>query len=359
MNDTNQSKKDEGTSFGKSDSFEHMIAMQEQIFNPPLQDEEEQKVTDFSSFGGGNTTAVNDLSAHDNIKAPDESAKKVEEEPEEIVDSRSEEEMHSLFSDPSAGTVQDVSEEEKQKLAEERQADELAKKEEERRADEEYKAAENGEPVTAPESLFSASAPKEEEKSEEHHEESKEEPKEESHEEAKSEEHHVDLKPISEHHEEEHHEEKHDEPKEEHHEEESHEDEHHDEAPEEPKEEEHHEEEHHDEPEEHHEEESHEDEHHDEAPEEPKEEEHEEVPAAAVWEKNESPDDMKSTIKDRLTAMRTERNIMIVEIDKLEDALLEEGSDAEHIKDELRAKHEELHRKKQAIAGLIELLHIL
>jgi hypothetical protein len=68
---------------------------------------------------------------------------------------------------------------------------------------------------------------------------------------------------------------------------------------------------------------------------------------------------MKSTIKERLATMRTERNIIIVDIDKLEDALLEEGGDTEHIKDELRAKHEELHRKKQAIAGLIELLHIL
>ena len=61
MNNNDASNKDE-KSFGKSDSFEHMIAMQEQIFNPPMEETTDTPVTDFSSFGGDKTTNVNDLS---------------------------------------------------------------------------------------------------------------------------------------------------------------------------------------------------------------------------------------------------------------------------------------------------------
>jgi len=147
MNDNSQSAaKPEETNFGKSNSFEHMMAMQEQIFNPPMADGDGgPKVTDFSSFGGGNTTAVNDLGGHSDINVPAKPEDKPEEKPEEIIDSRSEEEMHSLFSDPNAGTVQEVSAEEKQALESERQANQQAIRAEEIKADAEYKAAETGE----------------------------------------------------------------------------------------------------------------------------------------------------------------------------------------------------------------------
>ena len=125
MDNNDESNKDE-KSFGKSDSFEHMIAMQEQIFNPPMEETTDAPVTDFSSFGG-DEASVNDISERNGAKTEnkEEESKEEEKVEDDYVDSRSEEEMHSLFSDPSAGTTQDVDPEEKKILDEERREREL------------------------------------------------------------------------------------------------------------------------------------------------------------------------------------------------------------------------------------------
>ena len=395
MNESSQlAAKPEESNFGKSDSFEHMMAMQEQIFNPPAAGGDSgAKVTDFSSFGGGNTTAVNDLSGHSDISVPTATPEPAaDDKPEEVVDSRSEEEMHSLFSDPSAGTVQEVSAEEKQKLEQERQANEQARKAEELKADADYKAAETGESVTpinidqttikagdeskteeAPKTAIISQPvdlPKIEEKPAE--EKPAEEPKEETHEEPaeeKAEEAPAEEEPKEETHEEpaeekteeapveeepkEEEEKAEEEPKEEAPAEEKTEEEPKEEAPAEEKTEE----------EEKAEETPAEEEPKEETHEEPAEEKAEEAPAETTeTSKEDTPavadNDLPGKIRERLTTLRTERNITIVDIDKLEDALLE-GGDTEQIKDQLKAKHEELHHKEHAIAGLIELLHTL
>ncbi len=360
MNNNDHSDNKEDKNFGKSDSFEHMIAMQEQIFNPPVEEVEGDKpVTDFSSFGGDKVTNVNDLAAKSGIKANSNEGEKEEEKEEEFVDSRSEAEMHSLFSDPSAGTTQDVDPEEKRILDEERRAEEMARKDEELSV-----VIPPREEKKEPESLIPTPAPAEEKHEdkpaeEEHH----DEPKEEEH---HDEEHHDEPEeehPAEEHHDEEHH----DEPKEEeHHDEEHHDEEHHDEPKEEehhdePKEEEHHDEEHHDDvptEEEHHDEG-----HHDEPEEEhPAEEHHDEQPAvvADVEETEPKGDDMRDVIRKRLEHLRVERNILIVDMDKLEDALFDENDpNFATAKEQLKEKRHELRHKTEVIAGLIDLLHTL
>lgn len=386
MNNNDQSANKDDKNFDKSNSFEHMIAMQEQIFNPPIADDENKPVTDFSSFGGNKVTNVNDLAERKGIDT--EGGEEKKEKTEDFVDSRSEAEMHSLFSDPSAGTTQDVDPEEKRILDEERRAEEMA------RRDEELSVVipPRVEKKEEPESLIPTPAEEhhEEEKKEEAAEEKKPEeaPKEEEH----HEEEHHDEAPVEEHHEEASVEEHYDEApaKEEHHEEAPAEEENHEEAP---AEEEHHEDERHEEEkrddapaeEEHHDEESHEEtpvkeEHHDEPPTEeehhdevPVEEHHEEAPTeeehhddkpapavAASEETEPKTEGMHDMIRKRLERLRVERNVLIVDIDKLEDGLFDENNpNNATAKDQIKDKHHELRHINEVIAGLIDLLHNL
>lgn len=69
---------------------------------------------------------------------------------------------------------------------------------------------------------------------------------------------------------------------------------------------------------------------------------------------------MHDTIRKRLEHLRIERNILIVDIDKLEDALFDENNpNFATAKDQIKEKRHELHHKNEVIAGLLDLLHTL